>query len=809
MSTPAPLVMWIFTALGFLRLSMGIGMVRESAKQQFSHEAGGTEKGPAERPRGKSFLGLGVAARAGRDRVAVRTGLRMSQKRTDALIQFGRNDVLELARLRAGFGVVNREGVLEKPLRKPVPADHVTRAIRAAGREARRAAFQLDELQLGHARQHPAHRLFRQERQLAGWPFDAQVPGNGGFAFFIANPDLLEQVVEANLFFRARRLAGRRARATAGRIRQRTSQRMPRPMLRGIEMQAAMRQFDAPVRLARDIRIVRDHENGVSRLVQFAENFEHDGFVRFIEISGRLVRQHQLRLIDQSTRDRDSLLLAARKLRGQMREPAAKANAPQGGSGFVFVRDRMKILGQHHVFERIEIRDEVKLLEDEADFFRAIAHQIAFAEPREVNAIDNHTPGSQGIEPAKNIDERRFSRAGRSHQRDPFARSNREGDAVECAQAAVFFYERIDRHLGRDGCLERRIDLHFGAHDSPRKTEAGRTLASRRSGNALKMATIIVSATLTGYTIRRGRAARPNTALPRYMESAMPAAAPITPPAAPSSVASARKRRRTRRLAPPIAFINPTSLRRSAATLAIAAMTHRLVRISTSATVKSSNPAIREYISPWASVNCRRGRTSASGRMRCKLAAYCSICFGVPGTVSSTALMRPGSPARFCAARKPIAMRSSSGPPRCWTPATQQLWEYSPAESRSSASSCACNFRRRRSPATHSCPARELGETSFGGAPAPEPWSALTKANGVSPTRTAVTGLFDCAEEMRTTVYKDEAASTFEFAFSRGIERTMDSGSVAEFSSAPATGRTSTLGPKRRNSEVRRRLASA
>ncbi len=86
----------------------------------------------------------------------------MSQKRTDALIQFGRNDVLEFACLRVRFGVVNREGVLEKPLRKPVPTNHVTRAISAAGREARRAVFQLDELQLGHARQHPAHRLFRQ-----------------------------------------------------------------------------------------------------------------------------------------------------------------------------------------------------------------------------------------------------------------------------------------------------------------------------------------------------------------------------------------------------------------------------------------------------------------------------------------------------------------------------------------------------------------------------------------------------------------------------------------------------------------------
>jgi hypothetical protein len=40
----------------------------------------------------------------------------------------------------------------------------------------------------------------------------------------------------------------------------------------------------------------------------------------------------------------------------------------------------MEILREHHVFERSEVRHEVKLLKNEANFFRAVANQFVFAE---------------------------------------------------------------------------------------------------------------------------------------------------------------------------------------------------------------------------------------------------------------------------------------------------------------------------------------------------------------------------------------------------------------------------------------------
>jgi len=74
----------------------------------------------------------------------------------------------------------------------------------------------------------------------------------------------------------------------------------------------------------------------------------------------------------------------------------------------------MEILGEHDVFERREIRHEMELLEDEADFFRAVANEIGFAEARDVMAVHGDAAGRGGVEAAKNIDERGFAGAGRA-----------------------------------------------------------------------------------------------------------------------------------------------------------------------------------------------------------------------------------------------------------------------------------------------------------------------------------------------------------------------------------------------------------
>ena len=150
---------------------------------------------------------------------------------------------------------------------------------------------------------------------------------------------------------------------------------MPGSMLRRIKVQAAVCKFDAAVGLARDVRVVRDHQDGVARVVQFAKDLKDDLFVRFIEIAGGFVGQDDLRLIDQSARNGHALLLAAGELGREMCHSFAHAHAAQGFLRLLFIRHAVEILREHHVFECVQIRNEMKLLEDEADFFGAITDQ--------------------------------------------------------------------------------------------------------------------------------------------------------------------------------------------------------------------------------------------------------------------------------------------------------------------------------------------------------------------------------------------------------------------------------------------------
>src|SRR5205814_9297733 len=235
----------------------------------------------------------------------------------------------------------------------------------------------------------------------------------------------------------------------------------------------------------------------------------------------------------------------------------------------------------------------MKLLEDEAHVFRAVSDQLVLAKFRKIDAVDHNVSGSERVQPAKNIYERRFSGAGGAHERNPFARVHVEVHSTKRAERAVLLDQVFDDHLlrrrSRRRCQER-------THASPLKTDAGRMLASRRNGNALRIATNTVNATATGYTINRGRAATPNTALPKPIERKIPAAPPMMPPASPSNAATARNSRSTRLIDPPIAFIKPTSIFRPIATLVIAAITQSPVSSNTIATVAVSNPLIRLYI---------------------------------------------------------------------------------------------------------------------------------------------------------------------------------------------------------------------
>src|ERR1700682_2315336 len=82
-----------------------------------------------------SSLGFHITAIARRNGIAVRASFRMTQETANALVQLGRNDVLEFTSLVARFGIFDRERIFEQPLRQAVTANHVARTAAAHRRQ--------------------------------------------------------------------------------------------------------------------------------------------------------------------------------------------------------------------------------------------------------------------------------------------------------------------------------------------------------------------------------------------------------------------------------------------------------------------------------------------------------------------------------------------------------------------------------------------------------------------------------------------------------------------------------------------------
>jgi len=452
--------------------------------------------------------------------------------------------VLELAGLTVGFVVVDAEGVFEEALGEAMTANDVAGAAFAT----------IGQLDLAIVENVNEAKVFHAGESADGIDTAgrADVLDVGAIPFFAANPDLLEEMVKVDAVVHGDAL---------------------------IDGEVAVDEFDAAVGLLGDVGVVGDHENGMAGAVEFAEQADDDFFVGLVEIAGGLVGKDKLRLIDERAGDSDALLLTAGELRRQMREAMAETDALESIPGLILVGDAVEILRKHHVFESVEVRNEVELLEDEADLFGAVANEFVFTEIGEVDAVDEDMAGSERIQTTKDVDEGGLAGTRGTHKGDPFASFNVKGDAVESAEGAVL--------------LDERIDLDLRTHSSPRKTEAGRTLAKRRNGKAAAMETKTVRATEIGYTIRRGCAATPKTAFPSHMETKMPKAEPTRPPAKPRRMASARKSRTTRRTEPPMAFIRPTSFLRSTATLLMPAITQSEVRNRTRRTVEDSRPLMR------------------------------------------------------------------------------------------------------------------------------------------------------------------------------------------------------------------------
>ena len=90
----------------------------------------------------------------------------------------------------------------------------------------------------------------------------------------------------------------------------------------------------------------------------------------------------------------------------------------------------------------------MKLLKDESNFFRAHAIQVRGRDSSDILPVEPDLARGRPVEAADQIDQRRFTRARRPHDRQPLALSNVQRDVVERVDGRVVFARPVARFLG-------------------------------------------------------------------------------------------------------------------------------------------------------------------------------------------------------------------------------------------------------------------------------------------------------------------------------------------------------------------------
>ena len=159
------------------------------------------------------------------------------------------------------------------------------------------------------------------------------------------------------------------------------------------------------------------------------EQVDHVGPGLRVEVAGRLVGEHDPGLDDERTRDRDALLLAAgelaRQVTGAVGEPDLGEQRLRALAQLVAL-DPGRREPELDVLERRQRRDQVELLEDEAEGAQPQLCEIVVAQLREVAALEEDAAAGRPVERAQQLQQRRLARSARALERDELAGLDRQ-----------------------------------------------------------------------------------------------------------------------------------------------------------------------------------------------------------------------------------------------------------------------------------------------------------------------------------------------------------------------------------------------
>lgn len=189
-----------------------------------------------------------------------------------------------------------------------------------------------------------------------------------------------------------------------------------------------------------DFGIVGNEQNCLSKAMGKRDHHVHDCDARFgIEVSGRLICENDLRLMNKRPGDADALLLTAGHLGRVMVHPVLQTDHfqhfPRTDRSSCLIHPR-KLKRHRHVFERRILRQQIVRLENEAGMVLAKEDQLLFVHFFDVALAYDDFPARGRFQSGQKIEHRTFSRTGRTEYAADFSGKYIKGNI---AQRGDFF----------------------------------------------------------------------------------------------------------------------------------------------------------------------------------------------------------------------------------------------------------------------------------------------------------------------------------------------------------------------------------
>ncbi len=183
-----------------------------------------------------------------------------------------------------------------------------------------------------------------------------------------------------------------------------------------------------------------DHDDELV-LANFLDQFHNLDGCLTIESAGGFIGEKNIRLIDQSSCDGDSLALSAGELVWHLLIETFQPDLVEGFSGSFgsfFFSDTGDGQGQFDILLDILMGNEVIGLEDEADSVVSIDIPVMVDEVLGGSSFDDEIAGCIVVKSTEDVQQSSLSASGRTENRNEFILSEIEADSLECVDRTVF-----------------------------------------------------------------------------------------------------------------------------------------------------------------------------------------------------------------------------------------------------------------------------------------------------------------------------------------------------------------------------------